>query len=263
MENVIKNTSIKVGITGQSGFIGTHLYNFLGTKANVSRISFLNEYFTSEIEMNSFVKKCDVIIHLAAMNRHGNPQLIYDTNINLVKSLIKACEDTQSKPYIIFSSSIHEKGDNFYGRSKMEGRSLFESWAKRNKTSYSGFIIPNVYGPFGKSFYNSVVSTFCYQLTHGQAPKIHIDNIVHLIYINSLIELIYQKIEYKDQFIVPNNFNIETVLIPYDKAIKVSILLKKLEQYKESYLENGCLPSLFTLFDFNLFNTFLYYNIEP
>ena len=36
---------IKVGITGQSGFIGTHLYNYLGLKENIKRIVFKDEFF--------------------------------------------------------------------------------------------------------------------------------------------------------------------------------------------------------------------------
>ena len=37
---------IKVGITGQGGFMGRHLYNFLGTKAEeIERVSFQRIYF--------------------------------------------------------------------------------------------------------------------------------------------------------------------------------------------------------------------------
>jgi len=36
---------IKVGITGQSGFIGSHLYNYLGLKDNIARIPFSDDYF--------------------------------------------------------------------------------------------------------------------------------------------------------------------------------------------------------------------------
>jgi N-acetyl-gamma-glutamylphosphate reductase len=74
----------KVGITGQSGFIGTHLFNFLSLKKEeLTLIPFKDEYFQNLPQLESFVKQCDTIIHLAAMNRHGDPQHIYDTNIKL------------------------------------------------------------------------------------------------------------------------------------------------------------------------------------
>ena len=74
----------KVGITGQSGFIGTHLFNFLGLKKDIIKVKFKDEYFDNKKCLENFVKKCDIIVHLAAMNRHNEPQVIYNTNIILV-----------------------------------------------------------------------------------------------------------------------------------------------------------------------------------
>jgi UDP-2-acetamido-2,6-beta-L-arabino-hexul-4-ose reductase len=77
---------IKIGITGQSGFIGTHLFNFFGLKKEeVVRITFEDNYFNDNLKLEEFVRQCDVIIHLAALNRHNDPQTIYDY-ILLVKS---------------------------------------------------------------------------------------------------------------------------------------------------------------------------------
>jgi UDP-2-acetamido-2,6-beta-L-arabino-hexul-4-ose reductase len=74
---------------------------------------------------------------------------------------------------MLISSSTQEERDNLYGNSKKEGREAIASWAKKAGASFTGLIIPNVYGPFGKPFYNSVVATFCHQLTHGEMPEIH------------------------------------------------------------------------------------------
>ena len=73
---------IKIGITGQAGFVGTHLYNTLGLyPEKFERIPFEDDYFLSEETLQDFVKQCDVIVHLAAMNRHNDPQVLYKTNI--------------------------------------------------------------------------------------------------------------------------------------------------------------------------------------
>ena len=96
----------KIGITGKSGFIGSHLSNTLYLyKKKYELVEFGDDYFNNENLLHDFVKKCDVIIHLAALNRHNNPDEIYKTNILLVQKLINALECTQSKPQIIFSSS--------------------------------------------------------------------------------------------------------------------------------------------------------------
>ena len=104
---------IRVGITGQAGFIGQHLYNFLGTKTEqVSRSDFERSMFDNPEALAAWVANCDVIVHIAAMNRHEDPQVIYDTNVGLVQKLIDACKSAAVNPKIIFSSSTQEQQDN-------------------------------------------------------------------------------------------------------------------------------------------------------
>lgn len=182
---------IKIGITGQTGFIGTHLYNTLGLNADkYERIAFRDEYFQKEETLDAFVKQCDVIVHLAAMNRHNDPDVLYRTNIELVQKLIDAMERTEARPYVIMSSSLQEERDNLYGRSKREGRELFNEWADRNDAAFTGLIIPNVFGPFGVPFYNSVISTFSHQVVNNLVPKIEVDAELKLIYVGDLVRKI-------------------------------------------------------------------------
>src|SRR3990172_2365128 len=148
---------ISIGITGQAGFIGTHLNNFFGLKKEeVIRIPFHDEYFNDTATLEAFVKQCDVIIHLAALNRHNDPQAIYDTNMLLVNKLIAAMENTKSRPHVLFSSSKQDERNNPFGRSKRAGRELLAAWAGKNGASFTGLVIPNVFGPFGNPYYNSV-----------------------------------------------------------------------------------------------------------
>lgn len=250
---------IKVGITGQSGFIGTHLFNTLGLYPDrFERIPFEDSYFDNPTQLESFVKACDAIVHLAAMNRHNDPEVIYQTNITLCRKLIEACEATGSKPHIIFSSSTQEERDNLYGKSKREGRLLLEEWAKRSNASFSGFIIPNVFGPFGRPYYNSVVATFCHQLTHGEEPRIDVDGELKLIYVSELVEHFIERIKIAAQSNSSNPI-IETVQIPHTSTSKVSAILAKLNDFKSGYFDKGTFPDLTDTFTRNLFNTFVCY----
>ena len=77
--------------------MGSHLYNFLGTKSTeIKQISFKRNYFEDEIELQNFVKSCDVIVHIAAINRHEDEKVLYETNVGLVHKLVNACEVTKS-----------------------------------------------------------------------------------------------------------------------------------------------------------------------
>lgn len=195
---------IKIGITGQAGFVGTYLYNTLGLyPQQYERVSFEDRYFQDEATLRAFVKQCDVIVHLAAMNRHPDPQVIYDTNLKLVQQLTSAMEAENVAPHVLFSSSTQEEKDNEYGNSKREGREMLEQWAKRNKANFTGMVVPNVYGPFGLPNYNSFVATFCHKLTHGEKPQVIQDSSVNLIYVGSLVAHIIEKINKKADCTTP------------------------------------------------------------
>lgn len=250
---------LKIGITGQAGFVGTHLYNTLGLFTDkFTRIPFKDDFFSDSLILEEFVKQCDVIVHLAAMNRHNDPQIIYETNIGLVNKLIAACEATNCKPHILFSSSTQEERDNLYGKSKKEGRELLEQWANRNNAKFTGFVIPNVFGPFGNPYYNSVIATFCHQLTHNEQPKIEIDGEIKLIYVGELVNEIIRCIETM-QIKTSQKAEIERIPVQHTSQIKVSVLLQKLTEFKENYFEKGIIPNLDDSFARNLFITFLCY----
>ena len=245
---------IKVGITGQAGFIGTHLFNFLNLKKDeFLLIPFLDEYFDSKGQLEEFVRSCDCIVHLAAMNRHHEPALIYETNLNLVKQLIDAIESSDCKPHVLFSSSTQEERDNLYGKSKHEGRLLLEEWAIRSGARFTGLIIPNVFGPFGRPFYNSVVATFSYQLLHNEKPRIDVNGQMKLIYVQELVSEIYQMI------INPPVERVFNYKLPHTSEYNVAEILELLEYYKNSYEDQGIFPDLSDPFKRNLFNTFVCY----
>lgn len=242
---------IKIGITGQAGFVGTHLYNFLGLKEDVERIPFKDEFFHNETALRAFVKQCDAIVHLAAMNRHNDQAVIYKTNIQLVEQLIAAMDAEKVTPHILFSSSTQEDRDNPYGESKKIGRQMFKEWAVANNARFTGFVIPNVFGPFGHPYYNSVIATFSHQLTHNETPKIQVDGDIKLIYVGELVSHIWDAISDLDS-------THELRLQPTSER-KVSAILLQLEYFKECYFEKGIFPKLESKFEVNLFNTFRCY----
>lgn len=256
---------IKIGITGQSGFVGTHLYNTLGLYPDeFERIVFEDTFFQDKELLKKFVQQCDVIIHLAAMNRHSDPQFIYDTNLLLVREFIEAMEQEQVAPHVLFSSSTQEERDNLYGKSKREGRELLENWAKLNNASFTGLVVPNVYGPFGSPNYNSFIATFCYKLTHGETPEVLQDGTVNLIYVGNLCQHIIEKIRQAQLSATPV---VERDLVPFDFEKKVTDILNLFESYKTLYFDQGFIPQLKDQNEINLFNTFCGYmdfvNIYP
>ena len=238
---------LHIGITGQAGFIGTHLFNFFGLKKDeFTRIPFEDNFFDNRPKLEEFVSQCDVIIHLAALNRHNNPQTIYDTNILLVKKLLNALDSTGSKPHILFSSSTQEDRDNMFGKSKRAGRQLLSDWAEKNNTPFTGLVIPNVFGPFGNPYYNSVVATFSHQLTHNEQPKIDVDAQLKIIYIGELVREIYNLIKNKTndpEYRVPHTREISVTGILINIGEHYPVKLKKSIDERGSFVETVKLNS--------------------
>jgi UDP-2-acetamido-2,6-beta-L-arabino-hexul-4-ose reductase len=243
----------RIGITGKSGFIGTHLSNKINlAKEKYQLIEFEDNYFYDLTKLNNFVKNCDAIVHLAALNRHNDPREIYNTNISLVQKLINSLEVTKSKPHVLFSSSTQEEKENQYGKSKKRGRELLENWAAKNDGQFSGLVIPNFFGPFGNPFYNSFIATFSYQLTRNLEPKIEVDSEVGLIFVDELVSEIIKIIE-------TGHKNVSKIRLAETSRYKVSEVLRLLNSIKDQYLLKGIIPELENNFKVNLFNTFRSY----
>ena len=248
---------MKIGITGEQGFVGTHLKNYLHLFDDAKLIPFQRNWFESNDTLDLFVSQCDAIVHLAAVNRHEDQQVLHDTNVALAQKLVDACKRTESIPHLLISSSTQEEKDNVYGQSKKTARLIFENWAKETNGLATGLIIPNVFGPFGKPYYNSVVATFCHKITRGETPEIHVDGTVNLIYVLDLVEHIRSVVFNPDQ--ISRDKGAACWKISHTKSIKVSALLAMLNDFKTQYMEGLTFPDLSDDFTKALFNTFRCY----
>jgi UDP-2-acetamido-2,6-beta-L-arabino-hexul-4-ose reductase len=112
-------------------------------------------------------------------------------------------------------------------------------------------LIPNVFGPFGNPYYNSVIVRFSYQLTHNEKPIIDTDGSLKLIYVGELVSEIWRIITEKKLEYARN--------INHTAEARVSEILTLLEGYKIQYLQNNILPDIKDRFELNLFNTFRSY----
>lgn len=245
---------IRVGITGQSGFVGTHLFNAFLQNSEFKCIPFEDEYFTNDEKLRNFVRSCDVIFHLAALVRSTVKGEVYDTNIKLGNLLINAMINERVAPCVLFASSIQEYDETEYGWCKRETREQLSTWAKRHNTGFVGMIFPNLFGPSARPNSHSFIATFCYKLTHGEQPVLLVDNSVSLKYIDNLVdELTKTAVELYNK-----RYN-TTIKYQPDFTMKVSKVLSLLTSFKEDYLDNNIDPTLDTDAKRWLFDTFKSY----
>ena len=242
---------MKILITGQNGFIGAHLYNTIKYKfPSIDIIDFKRDFFDDKEKLDKALSKANFIVHLAGINRHDNQELLYSKNLLLSKTIAESINRINFKGKLVFASSTQESLDTNYGKSKKHSNELFLKLSKANKFYYSGLIIPNVFGPFCKSNYNSFIATFCSNSIMDINNEINKNEDVGLIYIDNLISYIINDLKIQKN---------ESKFVKKDLTVKVSYVKKLIDSFKNIYLDKGQIPHLNSDFDANLFKTFTSY----
>lgn len=245
---MILMASKKIGITGHNGFLGSHIKNIINYKSqNYQIVDFKRKFFHDGLSMSNFVNECDVIIHLAGLNRHNTPEEITKVNVQLAKTLSTALVSNNFKGSLIYSSSLQIYNDSVYGKSKKKAGEILAEAASNGRFSFINLILPNIFGPFGKPNYNSFISTFSDNLIRGKSPKIIKDEKVPLVYSESAAIHILNQID-KD--------GIHKIDISQENVKKVSEVLYQLKDFYKTYFKRGIIPKLENNFEVQLFNTF-------
>jgi UDP-2-acetamido-2,6-beta-L-arabino-hexul-4-ose reductase len=219
---------MKVLITGANGFVGKNLKLFLKVRSDIEIFSFLKEDNISLLFY--LVNKVDFIFHLAGSNRPSDIKEFTTVNEILSKKLCDAVKKTNRKIPIIYSSSTQATIDNPYGISKRNAENIIFNLNKNFKIPIYIFRLPNIFGKFSKPNYNSVVSTFCYNIARDipiliKDPK----NLITLVYIDDVIKKFINIMDAKEKKI--NSKDFEFVSPSYQ--ITLEDLAKQLYAFKE------------------------------
>jgi len=219
---------MRYAIAGVSGMIGGNLAAVL-TADKHQLVALDRASFADVPTLTQAIDGCEAVFHCAGVSRSDDPQAMYDTNMRLCQMLIEAADALPSGLTIVFVSTTHDKPTKYH-QSKRDGETLFADHIFMNGSRAVSVRSPNTFGPGGRPFYNSVVSTFCYQLCHGEMPKIQIDGALELIDVMTLARRLRQIAA------DPAATGVVTLAAPY--RINVSELLARLQS-----LLAGCVPT--------------------
>ena len=164
--------SISIGVTGASGFIGSHLMTALKGHGKVVTLS-RNGSLPTTAQLKNFASGVELVFHLGGINR-GTDEEILTGNITGTLRLIEAIRK-YGKPSakMLFASStqvyrLKKTGekipestslqpDSIYGISKKSAEDLI----RISGLPHTVLRLANVYGPGCRPNYNSVVATLC------------------------------------------------------------------------------------------------------
>lgn len=198
---------MKVLITGANGFVGHNLALHLSERKeiNIARFTRDNHYD----EFPALLSEIDFIFHLAGVNRPDDPKEFITGNADLTRELCNAIIASGRKIPVIYTSSIQASENNAYGVSKKAAEDLLFALHSSTGNPVHVFRLPNVFGKWCKPNYNSVVATFCYNLTRDLPIKIHDPTKpLRLVYIDDVINRFIQIMDGSDRDFDENGFEI-------------------------------------------------------
>lgn len=177
----------RVLITGSEGFIGKNLSLALSRHANIGVEQATSS--DSEQSLRNKAATADFIFHLAGSNRPVEVEDFQRVNVDVTRAIVEAMQKRPDKKQtILFSSSIQAEVDNPYGRSKRRAEELISALAGEEHKQVRIYRLPNVFGKWSRPNYNSVVATFCHNISHGLPITISDpDRPLELVYIDDVV----------------------------------------------------------------------------
>lgn len=229
---------MRIAVTGASGLIGWHIECALQAEG-IDVVAVDRQAFADPHRLADAIRDTDIVVHAAGANR-GDDVDVVATNIDLARGLATAVTTVPTPPHVIYLNSTHIDRDTAYGSSKREAARILAS----TNAPFLDLVLPGVFGEHGRPFYNSVVSTFCYQLAHGQSPSIENDAEMQLIHVQDVADLVMCSAA-------------ETLTgshRPSGRTIRVTELAARLEALSCTYA-TGVVPSISDPFERAIFNT--------
>lgn len=160
---------MNIAITGAKGFLGRYVVEELKKQGfNPTLFDKSRHNLLQRETLKDFILEKDVIIHLAAVNR-GTDDEIINTNALGTKGLLNAMAKYGSGAKLIFASTfqVYVK-DGTYSESKRQAEEYINTFAKNYGVKAIILRISNVYGPGCKPYYNSVIATFVDRIKQGK-----------------------------------------------------------------------------------------------
>ena len=197
-------------VTGASGFVGKNLTARLETLRDGrdrTRPSLqIGEIYrcmreTSLEALADCCKKADLVVHLAGVNRPKDPEEFAAGNTDFTRTLLETLRKSGNRCPVLLASSIQASltgrfAGSPYGQSKKAAEELLLAYGEETGAAGMIYRLPNLFGKWCRPNYNSVVATFCHNISR-ELPITVSDPAVELelVYIDDLIDEILDAME--------------------------------------------------------------------
>ena len=176
----------RVLVTGSNGFIGKNFVEGL-VRCEDSEVRMFD--IDDDIDnLSAFLKEADIVFHLAGVNRPEKVEEFEIGNTGLTQTIVSILQEYKRNIPVVLSSSIQASLDNPYGVSKKKAEDVLIDYSKKNDAKVYIYRFPNVFGKWCRPNYNSVVATFCYNISHGLDISVSdVNKEIELVYIDDIV----------------------------------------------------------------------------
>lgn len=179
-------SDLKILITGSRGFIGKNLTVRLN-EMGVHAVLTYNRDDDPDV-LSTLIEQSDVIVHLAGEMRPIDSNELFTANVGLTEKICTIIKNTNKKKMLLLASSIQAEQDNLYGLSKLQAEELVIELSSETGNPVVVYRLPHVFGKWCKPNYNSVIATFCFNISRGIPIKINDpDAIIKPVYIDDVV----------------------------------------------------------------------------
>ena len=173
-------------VTGSEGFMGRHLCLALRRKGGCEVLEFDVRHAPENLPV--LAARADLVFHLAGVNRPKEEKEFTAGNPNLTRRLCDCLANTNRQTPLAISSSIQAEADNPYGRSKKAAEDVVLDYHQRTGAPVDIYRFPNVFGKWSRPNYNTVVATFCHNISRGLPVQIsNRSNPLQFVYIDDIV----------------------------------------------------------------------------
>jgi len=203
----------RVLVTGSDGFLGKNFLLHLSERKDIEcRVFSRNDDVNS---LPDLVRDTDFIFHFAGVNRPQDPVEFIEGNVDLtcllVQSVERVCSGSLKKPTIIYSSSAQGSRANAYGESKRMAEQCLLEHSKKIGSKVFIFRFPNIFGKWARPNYNSVVATFCHNISRNLPIHIHDAHApLSLVYVDDVMSALLKIVDSNESLVDENGFALIT-----------------------------------------------------
>ena len=240
---------MKVLITGSDGFIAKNLRETLQRDDSVKLYLFSKDDSSDILE--AYLKEVDFVYHLAGVNRPKNSEEFYEGNTDLTKFIVDVLIKYKKAVPIVLSSSTQALQDNDYGKSKLQAENILLDYSKEFDVNSYVFRLPNIFGKWSQPNYNSVISTWCYNISHDIDIQVNDETYtMNLVYVDDVVDEFVQCLSLDRK---SGHSEVNTV---YVKTLgEIRDLLEKFKENRNSLV----IPNVGSGFERALYGTYLSY----